>query len=172
MRLPRSVIAGLAVLGVAAALSLTSTAASAATLLRPGATGADSASVDTPWVTWKPSAKVQRVRVEVTASQIIAPYTYDDSYNKVYGPQQVVPVTDDGTIRVECIKLGPRWKTWGWLSSSELSRSILTNTITTFRIPLRNAARCRVSLSLSVSEYPIRADAISTTISGTVMSVK
>ncbi len=156
-----------------AVLALTATSASAATLLRPGATGADSASVDTRWATWKPSAKVQRVRVEVAASQIIAPYTYDDSYtNKVYGPQQVVPIAGTGTIRVECVKMDKRWRYWGWLASSDLSRSILTNTITTFRIPLRNAARCRVRLSLSVSEYTTRADAISTTISGTVMSVK
>ncbi len=102
-----------------AVLALTATSASAATLLRPGATGADSASVDTRWATWKPSAKVQRVRVEVAASQIIAPYTYDDSYtNKVYGPQQVVPIAGTGTIRVECVKMDKRWRYWGWPSDT------------------------------------------------------
>jgi hypothetical protein len=93
-----------------------------------------------------------RVRVTYDATITVRPYTYDDSYNRVYGPDTTRPIpTADGSVTFDCRKTARA----PWYTATTTSRTFLAG-ITTMRLPMRGPAQCRVRLS--VSDWPTAAD--------------
>lgn len=120
---------------------------SGATLMRIGAESTSYASADKTRV-WNVSRRQQRVRVNLVAQETIRPFTYNESYDRVYGPNVTRPTRGSGSVRLECL----RTKRSPWYSSTDTYCTIIANKTTTIRIPLRNAARCRIAVSISAQD--------------------
>jgi hypothetical protein len=124
-------------------------------VLSVGAEGATSANVDGARV-WNVRRGYHRVRVTTVSKATFEGYrsvyvNYDPTNSdavredRVAIPPTTVGTRESGSVRLECV----RRKSDEWYTSRDSSRSVLSNTTRTFRLPMRNPARCRVSVSLS-----------------------
>jgi hypothetical protein len=144
-------------------------AASAATLMRVEAESTSYASADRTRA-WNVNRRQQRVRVNLVAQETVRPYTYDDNYNRVDGQDITRPTKGSGSVRLECL----RTRNAPWYTSTDTNRTILANKITTIRIPLRNAARCRIRVDVTAPGSILigNAETIAVTVSAVVTTVR
>jgi hypothetical protein len=132
--------------------------AQAVTVIRTGAQSDSFASISSPTRTFNVPAKQHRLKVTLAGVAVVREYTYGDSYEKVYGPDQTMPAeSTSGNVSLECIAKGQQW----W-RSSDTSRSLIAG-VTMIQIPLRSAWRCRISASASAygTGMPLFTDTVS-----------
>ena len=113
-------------------------------VLSVDAEGADSASVDGARV-WNVRRGYNRVTVTTVSKATFVGYREGKGDERVAIPPTTADTRESGSVRLECV----RRKSDEWYTSRDSSRSVLSNTTRTFRLPMRNPARCRVSVSLS-----------------------
>ena len=142
----KKTIAAIAVAAIAttAPMASATTIGSGKKLIRAWDAGTDSAQIDGKR-TWKPNKRHKRIKVLVEGTAVVNPYYYTaDTYDKVQMPTQTVQFRDQGWVSVECKRRGQKW-----YEARTRTRTVITNTIRTVKLPIRNAHRCRVEVSLS-----------------------
>ncbi len=135
--------------GAAQAAATTKPSHKPVTVLSVGAEGADDASVGGTRV-WNVRGGYNRVRVTAVSTATFEGYrTWWNSYTGESVRVPIGPTTLDmdrsGRVGLECLRSARD----PWYSSRDSSRTVRSNRTTRYRLPLRNAARCRVSVSLS-----------------------
>ena len=90
--------------------------------------------------------KDKRIKLVLSASESVVPYTYDESYNKVLGAEVTRPVQKaDANVTIEC-----RAKSQRWYDATTQSTTMIPGT-KTLRIP-KNAYQCRYQLDVAATK--------------------